>query len=371
MKLCVLGSALSNHVVQRANAFRELGHDVVLISPSEGAVALPSGSSLPIIDCRSGTQGKIGYLFRVLKTVWSARADVFHAHYAADLTTWAAWLLRKRPLVITIMGGDVLFGEQGNLGSIGRWLTRRSVRAADLITVKSKHLGDVIADWGVPRSKIEDVIWGVDANAFDVAPETAARRRASWGVSESARVIFSPRMLRPLYNQLLMIEAFARVHSETPETRMVISTFNQDDSYRMRVADRAVELDIAEQITFVSPVDAEDMAASYAAADIVLSLPPSDGTPQSVLEAMATGTPVISADIAHLRDLFRHRETTWVTALEPQAVADGIRALLGNRDVCEKIIAGARSLVRERADFPREVRRVEARLLELASAGVS
>jgi len=366
MRLCILGSALSNHVVARADVFRTLGHDVTLISPSAGRVALPPGSNLTVVDCRSGTRGKFDFLIRVLRAVWSARADVYHAHYAAELTTWAAWLLRKRPLVITVMGGDVLFGEQGTLGPLGRWLTRRAIKAADLVTVKSRYLGDIAAAWGVPRERIMNVIWGVDAGAFEVEPDAALSRRADWHVEARDMVLFSPRMLKPLYNQMLMVEAFAKVHETQPDARLVLSTYNADPAYRDAVASRAKTLGVNADVRFVDAIDAADMPASYAAADIVLSLPPSDGTPQSVLEAMASGTPVISADIDHLRDLFRHGETVWVSALEPDSIANGMNAILDDAELRERIAAGARRLVREKADFPSQARAVEQRLLSLA-----
>jgi hypothetical protein len=51
------------------------------------------------------------------------RPDIVHVHYAYSLYGWAAGLLGCRPLVVTVMGGDVLFEEQGSPTPIGKWLT--------------------------------------------------------------------------------------------------------------------------------------------------------------------------------------------------------------------------------------------------------
>lgn len=356
VKICVLGAASSNHVVARAKVFKDMGHDVTLITPAEG-----DAQGMVQVSCTRSGKGRMAWLKSVLAAVGRARADVYHAHYAAELTTWAAWLLRKKPLVVTVMGGDVLFDEQGALGPLGRWLTKRAVRGADLVTVKSPLLGDVVAGWGVPRSRILEIVWGVDARQFAPDPDCAQARRHDWGVGLDDKVVFSPRMLKPLYNQDLMVEALARV----PKVKLVLSTYNEDPDYRVRLEAKARELGVADRLIFVPPVPADEMAKSYSAADVVLSLPPSDGTPQSVMEAMACGVPVIMTDLDRFKPLFTHAVTGWFVKLTPLAVADGILTVLSDPDLQERLSCEARTLVREKADFETQARMVEARMMEL------
>jgi len=356
MRICVLGAASSAHVVARAKVFADFGHDVTLVTPAVG-----DAQGLAYVTCARGSLGRFGWLKSVFNAVRRADADIYHAHYAAELTTWMAWALRKHPLVVTVMGGDVLFEEQGSLGAIGRWLTRRAVLGADLITVKSPLLGDVVAGWGVERARIMDVVWGVDARGFAPDVDGAAARRVQWGVGATDKVLFSPRMLKPLYNQVLMVEALAKM----PNVRLVISTYNEDAAYRAQVESRAQELGVMDRLTFVPAVPASEMAASYSAADVVLSLPPSDGTPQSVMEAMACGTPVVMTDLDRFKPLFTHADTGWFTALTATAVADGIKTLLSDEDLYARISTNAQTLVRDRADFETQARAVEARMLQL------
>lgn len=358
MRMCVLGAASSAHVVARAKIFAEFGHDVTLISPTEG-----DASGVRVEECARGSKGRLGWLRSVFQAVRNAQADVFHAHYAAELTTWAAWLLGKRPLVITVMGGDVLFDEQGSLGPVGRWLTRKAVLAADVVTVKSPMLGDVVHAWGVPRQRIMDLVWGVDARVFATDPEGAGQRRAEWGVASDETVLFSPRMLKPLYNQVLMVEALAHV----PNAKLVISTYNADPVYRAEVEAKAQALGVAERIVFAPAVTAGEMAKSYSAADVILSLPPSDGTPQSVMEAMACGTPVVMTDLDRFKPLFAHGETGWFTHLNAEAVSAGVNALLTDRNLAERISENARKLVTDKADFETQARQLETRLLDLVN----
>jgi len=356
MRICVLGAASSAHVVARAKVFADFGHDVTLVTPAVG-----DAQGLVSVTCARGALGRFGWLKSVFDAVRRAKADIYHAHYAAELTTWMVWVLRRRPLVITVMGGDVLFDEQGSLGPIGRWLTRRAVLGADLVTVKSPLLGDVVAGWGVKRDRIMDVVWGVDARVFAPDADGAAARRAQWGVGVNDKILFSPRMLKPLYNQVLMVDALAK----TPNVRLVISTYNEDAAYRNQVASRARDLGVENRVSFVPAVSASEMAASYSAADVVLSLPPSDGTPQSVMEAMACGVPVLMTDLDRFKVLFTHADTGWFAALTATAVADGIKTLLSDEDLYARISTNAQTLVRDRADFETQARAVETRMLQL------
>lgn len=357
MRICALGAASSTHVVARSKVFSDFGHDVVLVTPANGDM-----QGLKAVVCARDGKSRLAWLFAVFRAVRGVDADVYHAHYAAELTTWAAWLLRKRPLVVAVMGGDVLFDEQGSLGFIGRWLTQHAVLSADLVTVKSKMLGDVVASWGVPRERIISVVWGVDKRVFVRDEDGAQKRRAEWGVDAQDKVLFSPRMMKPLYNHFLMVEALVKI----PDAKLVLSTYNEDSEYHAKIAAKAEHLGVSDRIVFVPAVTLDEMAASYSAADVVLSLPPSDGTPQSVMEAMACCVPVVMVELDSLKAVFTHGETVWFTRPAIDALADAVNTLLADVSLREHISTNAHTLVSSQADFEVQSRAVEARMLQLA-----
>ena len=368
LKICALGAATSVHVVARASIYQEYGHDVTLISPVEG----DSGTLKSIICARGnrpGILGKIGWFIRLLKTVSQFDADIYHVHYAAEPTSWAAWVLRKKPLVITVMGADVFFDEQGSLGAIARYLTRKTLKAADLVTAKSSLLGTALEGFGLHRSKIKNVIWGIDQRIFKIDLEATEQQRMSWEIDPAKKILFSPRMLKPLYNQHLMVEALPKVLEQFPETVLVLSTYQEDKSYRDLVEKTANVLGVSDHIYFVSPLKMQDMAAAYSASQVVLSLPPSDGTPQSVMEAMACGVPVVMSDLERFRELFTHKETTWFSTLDAESVADGVNNILGNAELSKTISRNAMVLIKEKADFETQARHVEDMYYQLLENG--
>ncbi len=368
LKICALGAASSVHVVARSSIYLEYGHDVTLISPVEG----DTGTLKSIICARGnrpGILGKIGWFIRILKTVSQFDANIYHVHYAAEPTSWAAWLLRKKPLVITVMGADVFFDEQGSLGTVARYLTRRTLKAADLVTAKSALLGTAVEGFGLDCSKIKNVIWGIDQRIFKINLEAAQQQRVNWGIDPAKKILFSPRMLKPLYNQHLMVEALPEILEQFPETVLVLSTYQQDKKYRHLVENTANGLAVTDHLYFVPPLKMQDMAAAYSASQAVLSLPPSDGTPQSVMEAMACGVPVVMSDLERFRELFRHKETTWFSALDAGPVAEGVNNIFGNADLSETISRNAMNLVKEKADFETQARQVEDMYYQLLENG--
>jgi hypothetical protein len=166
LKICVLASAYSTHSYLQCSILRDFGHEVTLVSPDEGPVADGVKHVCCAVKNRKGLKGKLNWLLAVYDGVKSVEADVYHAHYAAELTTWMASLLNKRPLVISCLGGDVLFEEQGTQGPVGQWLTKQALRKCDQITAVSNFLGDEVERFGIPRSKIQRVVWGGESQDF-------------------------------------------------------------------------------------------------------------------------------------------------------------------------------------------------------------
>ena len=368
MRICVLGAASSPHVLARARAFGERGHQVTLISPTAPEPHEPESSPLTILwpkPHRAGFAGKIGL---VLWTAWMLtrqRADVYHAHYAAEVGSWLAWLLRRQPLVVTVMGGDVLFDEQGSLGPLGRWLTRQTVMGARLVTTKSRHLTEVIARIGVPTTRIEEIIWGIDAAVFRFSAEGRASTRRDWNVADDSFLVFSPRMMMPFYNIDLLVEAWAKIADTEPNTLLVLSEYRADPAYRDTLKRRVKELGLERCVRFVPARTPDRMADAYSAADVVVSIPPSDGFPQTVLEAAACGRPVILSDLPRLYDILAPETCALYAGFDPAAIAAAVKKTMKNPSNTRERAEKAREAVLARADFQANVDRVEGRLLAL------
>ena len=357
LRLCIMGAASSPHVLARAKVFDQLGHSVHLISPTPG----PVDDSLKVSYTSFG-RGVVGKIRSLLTTFWilaRSDADLFHAHYAAEYGTWIAALIGKRPFVVTVMGGDILFDEQGTQGRLGRWLTGFSLRRADLVTAKSHSLAKRLTEMGVPKEKIEIVYWGVEPEIFSFSEEGRSKVRAEWKVGEDQKLLYCPRMLQSLYNQHLLVEALPRILKEHSETVLVLSTMGENEVYGQKVRERVRELKLQSHIRFVSGVPREQMAGVYSAADLILAIPSSDGMPQSTLESMACGRPVLMSNLKRYKELFKHGESAWLCDLDAGKITDAVCHLLQDQEGTADMAKAGHETVWSCANFNNEARRVE------------
>ena len=368
LRILVTGAADSPHESERALAFAALGHDVAMLSPTEAV--LPG---IPVHVPRPGRSGlaplrRLTTLWRTVGLLRQLRRPITHCHYAAEYATWAAALLGLKPLVITVMGGDVLFDEQGRHGVLSRALTRFALRRADLVTVKSPHLGTVVRGFGVPPERVMTVLWGIDIDAFRPDAEEMRVLRDGWALPPGRRVLLSPRPLKPLYNQTLMLEALAILVGQGHDLALVCSLYGAEPEYRAALVARATALGVAERLVFAEPRSHARMADLYGLGDIVLSLPPSDGFPQTLIEAAATGKPTVMTATDRFEGLLTDGRHMVFTPLEATALAARVARLIQEPELVETIRVESLTFARAHADLPAAASAVAERMRALPGA---
>jgi glycosyltransferase involved in cell wall biosynthesis len=384
LTICAIGYAESVHVTTRVRWFAERGHRVYLITESPSRSGIEGVTELvPGLDPLLARQfwfravlwlaRKFGG--RLFDDTWRAisfvrllrrcRPDVVHIHFAYSYYGWLAGLLACRPLVVTVMGGDVLFEEQGSPTPVGKWLTLHLLRKADYITSKSHYLTQTIDRLAGVGSKTERIVWGIPVSKFGRTDTSALR--CSLGLEPRRRVILSPKILQPLYRIHLVIEAMDIVRREIPEAVLVVTEYSPDPDYKEALAARVAELDLADHVLFCGRVDHADMPAYYSLAEMAVAVPSSDGLPQTLLESMACGTPNILSRLPRYEEIVGHEDSAYFVDANPEDIARGILRLFGAPDLCSKIAANAETIVRREGDLDEQAGRVERRYRELAA----
>ncbi len=361
IKICVIGESPSTHEVSRAEIFQTLGHEVELVTVVDG----PTKTKLKHTVAASASVGTLARFKAMWRTLRNIRADLYHVHYASGHGAVVASLQNKKPLAISVMGGDVLFGEQGSRGWPARWLTRHALRRADLVTVKSQRLRETVVSMGVDSSRIMEVVWGVDPGQFRFDPERRKEQRRRWGVDDQTPILFSPRPLQPLYNQALMLEALKFDHSQTSHVRLVVSTYGLDGTYKALLESLAQRFGLSERVIWDAPRDSDGMVDAYCGSDVVLSLASSDGIPQAPLEAMACSRPVVLGDLPGFKPLFDDCGAARLAPLKAEAVREALCDVLGRPDVRKAMQEAGPVFVNDRADLRQEALRVESAFKKL------
>lgn len=386
LRILAVGSSGSTHVANRVRCFAERGHHVTLLTDrivglagvTELAPAAPPGQDQWVVTGArlagrllrrdlSAASDMVRLMLDFRRKIRSVDADIVHVHFAYSTWAWMTAALGEGPLVVSVMGGDILFEEQGSPTPRGIRLTKRLLGAADLITSKSNFLIGVLDDLGGYGARAIRVVWGVDPSVFK--PEDASGFRRELGIAPDARVVLSPKILTPFYNIHVLVEAMAQVVAAEPRAHLVLTEYGAPADYKAELLAQIDRLGLTSRVTFVGHVSHDRMPLFYNLADVSVGIPHSDGLPQTLLEAMACGVPSVIGPLDRYSEIVRDGETALFARIEPQAVAQAITRLLSDDGLRAAMVQKGREIVIAEANFPREIERVEAAYRELASKG--
>ena len=341
MKICYLGWGDHVHLERWANYFAKVGHQVTVISVSKTGRYGPNIHTFSLaIFRRISTRLQRLILRGIINII---RPDIIHVHWAPFAVLLDG--LWNGPLVITAWGSDI-YGA--NPASPGYPKLAKALRRATLITADSSDLCSKTEQLaGLPAGQVKKIQWGIDPELFTPSPDsesTAAKK------SPSSNVILSPRAFGPLYNLDMIIRALALVKQQISGTELVMKRYKQDPDYTKKLESLIEELGLADAISIVERINYEYMPDFYRSGSVIISVPDTDGTPMSVLEAMACGCVPIVSDLPSLREWIRNGETGFlVNPKNPKEIADAAINVLSDPEFRKAAAEKNRSLVVARA----------------------
>jgi glycosyltransferase involved in cell wall biosynthesis len=146
-------------------------------------------------------------------------------------------------------------------------------------------------------------------------------------VAQSAHIVVA-RNLEPLYDNSTAIRAFQTVQAQWPAARLSIAGSGpQEAELRQLVTD----LGLQACVHFTGRLDRDAMAALYRQADAMLNPSLADNMPNSVLESLASGVPVVSTNVGGVPYIVQDGVTALlVPPGDPQAMAAACLRLLGD-----------------------------------------
>lgn len=263
-----------------------------------------------------------------------AGIDLLHWHVVAP----GAWGRAYRPFVVSAWGSDVLLAaEQNGRYRLGQ---RSTLRAADAVLCCAPHVKDAAVRLGARSEDCYLLGWGVDSAVYHPDDAARGRIRHEWAVPMDAHVVVSTRRLEPLYRHDLMIGAFAQAAAGDPRLYLVVASHGSLEDSLRRMVDT---LGIANRVRFLGRIPESgwpSMADVYRGGDVYCSIPRSDGAPLSVLEAMATGLPIVTSNLPSMRDWV---ESPGAGLLWDGSSIEGLSGLLC-RALADRVVLGRRAM---------------------------
>jgi glycosyltransferase involved in cell wall biosynthesis len=311
-----------------ANQTRQLAQ----LLAAEGCEVTTVQVNLPYRPAWIGHVRGIRAIFRLGAYVLRLRREIRHAelvHVMAN-SGWAwhlcaapaIWIgsLRGVPVVVNYRGGDAEAFFARGFGRIRPTLAR-----ARAVIVPSGFLQRVFERYGVAARIVPNI---VSLEAFRPVDTTPA-----------APHLLVARNLEPIYDVGTALRAFAIVAERFRDACLTVAGSGPD---REELGHLAQKLGIADRVRFTGSLENSQLPALYGAANIAVNSSLVDNFPISLLEAMASGVPIVSTNVGGIPYLVEHERTALlVPPRNPVALAKAVLRLFDDRSLALRLrVAG-------------------------------
>jgi glycosyltransferase involved in cell wall biosynthesis len=239
------------------------------------------------------------YAFAARKAVdrllWERSFNLVHAHWVVPNGVVAAGLGADVPLAVGLHGSDVFLAEKPGVRQATAWALARTA----LLTGCSPELVDRVCALGFPAGRSRVIPYGVDVAAFSPDPARRGIWRERLGIPADAQVLLGVGRMATKKGFHVLLEALPALLATHPDLHVILAGGGDRlGEFRQRATAWP------RRIHFPGGVAHDALPDLYRAADLFV-LPAVhdragnvDGLPNVILEAMATGLPVVSTAIS-------------------------------------------------------------------------
>jgi len=323
-------------------------------------------------------------LLRLLKLLVQESPDIVDTHTAkaGTLGRLAVFihnrLHKRRVMVIHTFHGHVFHGYFNQLKSrMFIWAERLQAKATDvIIAISASQRNELSRKYHIaPEEKFRTVKLGFDLQSFSSIKNLKGQFRKSVGVNPETILIGIVGRLVAIKNHKMFLDA-AKIFIE--ENRGIQAKFMiiGDGELQRELMSYSAGLGLSDFVIFCGW--ARDLPEVYADLDILVLTSINEGTPVSIIEAMASSVPVISTDAGGVRDLTGPPQPKYdldgfeicqrgliCRQGDTNGLAKGIKFLLINSTYREKTINAARIFVKRGYSVDRLLREMESIYLNL------
>ena len=288
------------------------------------------------------------------------RATVIHAHWVIPGGVNAAAAAGSLPVVVSLHGSDLFLAERNALARVA---ARTAFRRADRVTACSTDLHNRAIALGADSTRTETLLHGVDMSRFAPDPGARQRVRAAHGLPDQAEIVFAVGRLVRKKGFEYLVDAMARLAPRRPALRLVLAGSGDLDA---ELRARAEAGGVGDRVTWLGAIPHDQVAGWLAAADI--SAAPSvvddagnvDGLPNTILEALASATPVVATHAGGIASVAVDRETALIVReRDAEGLAAAIDELLSAPILRTSIGCAAREKMQRHHTWERVAERFE------------
>ncbi|MGD2027729.1 MAG: glycosyltransferase family 4 protein [Anaerolineales bacterium] len=281
--------------------------------------------------------------------------DLVHAMRYPFEGIMAAQAQPDAPLIVSVWGND--FTLHARSSPLIGWHTRRALARTDALHTDCQRDLHLARQLGFPGGKPAVVLPGAGGVRTEIffPPEEPRPPHPP--------VIINPRGFRTYIRNDTFFHAVPAVLAEHPAARFLCPAMAHEPQAKKWVE----ELQLQESVELMPRIPHGQMADLYRRAHLVVSPSTHDGTPNTLLEALACGCFPVAGDIESIREWFTSGENALlVNPADPRALADAILHALDDRPLRVAARQANLELIAARADYQTVMAQVEEFYAEVA-----
>lgn len=340
-------------ILTEMQAFKEAGHKVTLITPEHAQIyKAAQDRNLNVIAAQIERKNLKG-LNAMHKSLASNYCDVINTHSSTD-----SWLVALAGLNISNMPPVVRTRHVStavNNKFVTKWLY---TKATDHIVITGEALRQRLIEQNkyLPES-ITSIPTGIDLNYYK--PHNKEEKREKLGIKNKNTVGILA-TLRDWKGHDYLLDAFAELNKSTNEWQILIIG---DGPRRKHLEHKIKNLGLEESVYLVGN---QNNVPEWLACLDIFALPSygEEGVPQSIMQAMACGIPVISTSVGAIREIIveigANQTGIIVPPKDTNALKDALFALMCDEDTRNKLSTNAIFFANERFGIDKMLNSMES-----------
>lgn len=280
-------------------------------------------ASLPSRIVRQGSR-LVASAIELRRYLAAERIDIVHAFlpYAYIVGGLATAALPRCRLVMSRLSSNFYMEKFPHYRLVETRLLHRRV---DAVICNADSIRAELADEGVPADRITIIPNGIDVDAFAGSPDRRLKARTALGIAADALVMTCVANLHPYKGHDDLVAALVQVRSKLPGSWLLLCAGRDVDGHRQKLEAEARAQGLADHVRFLGEV--EEIPQLLAASDIHIHPSREDAFPNSVLEAMAAGLPVVATAVGAVPEMLAGSGSEVCAPKAPAALANLIAFL--------------------------------------------
>lgn len=272
--------------------------------------------------------------------------DIIHGHSGGPLTLlgWEVAKLKRIPFVVTyhtlwnhymhyILKGKIIRPKMAEIAS------KIFGNLCDTLVVPTKKVKEELLSYGVDKP-IEIISNGIELSHFKSGDKLWLRKQ--FEIASDSKILLYVGRLGKEKSVDYLLRFFAKLQKELPKTTFVIVG---DGTEKTKLRELAKKLKIDKKVIFAGPINPSVLPNVYSGADVFVFASKTETQGIVILEAMASGLPVVTIYDDAYTDIITDGVTGLLVKGSPSLFAKRVSSLLQNPQLQQTLSANARKIV--------------------------